>query len=371
MRIVCLLTFGFLLIIAGIPACGSGDGEASTDGDQEASDADGEDSLCLGVGQTCADNGDCCSELCWPDDRGAFCSTLCSSDGECSDLLQGSCCLRILGQNICALPSDCGMGDADFLPEIDIEVVCEPDQRRCEGNVVMVCDRLGSSWEEYATCNASETCVEGDCRYVDGDTTDGDDSDGDIDGNQCGNPDDLIAPILRRAEDLFRETQSTPTDAAAIVTSDNPDFEDDTYVRLNATEDGFLNGDLQELAFLVDINITHLYNFYINYACGPNWGEVALFLDDETTPLKTTGGDTKLSLHCSPSGGYDAALEAQVVYEPVCLSGSDLDSEDPLAGVHWLRMRVFGRDAAESNGYVIGADYISLLPAVAETEGGN
>ncbi len=187
--------------------------------------------------------------------------------------------------------------------------------------------------------------------------SDGDDSDGDTEDLPDGDAEPEIetepeeeAPLCDitetpetawslLAKDGFIKEESTPSEAASLVESNNPSFtETSWYARLDGTEVG------HELVLALDIDTTYMYSILIKCVKGVGWGMTEVYLDDSEEPLQMQDGSTVIDLHVSSTGSYDTVLPSNYsIFKPVCLS----------YGSHRLRFRVSGRnDNADS--YTLG-----------------
>ncbi len=350
------MVFALVLLVLLGYGCNSGGDEV--DGDQESS----EQPAGLTLGMLCTSPLQCSGGICNADDGGDFCTMACAADSQCQEQLANSCCMRVDNQNICLVPSLCpntpdgdsDLPDGDFDYDLDLpDMICSPDELKCDENSVVRCNSVGTRWLPQMDCSQYERCENGACIMItDGDadeTTENDESD--TDGFACGDPSNRPDAILRQAERLFQEDESTPANAAEIAYSDNPAFEDDTYVRLNADDYD------QEMVFEIDIDKEFEYVFMIDFVCGRDWGEASLFLDDGTEPIPLADGSDRINLFCNPGGNEEKPIR-NIDFQPLCIPPNDR---------HKLRVRVVGKNA-DSNGYTIGVDYISLLPYTSPEE---
>lgn len=361
-----LLAGLFVSLLAGLTACSGSGSSDDPDGDSDA----------LPIGAPCTSNPECESRLCYPTADEQFCTRTCSVNQDCSDELGGSCCQRSPSeQNICYPAHLCipvedgdapdGDSDGDTDPDGDdtdgdLPPTCTAGEKTCQGRNVMTCLEDGSGWMLSLACGAVQICQNGECL----DESDGDtDTDGDNPDYDCRPPKIIPEAILYAAERAFMPEASNPESAASIYQGSpqnpvNPRFEDGSYVRLDlpGRDAGPLDGDgkVQELAFYLDVDLTYAYSITIDYVCGINFGQVELYLNDSTTPLKRVEGaqpDTHIDLNCAGEGIYSEKRLPRISYEPICIE----------EGEHILRARVRGK-ASASDGYSIGVDYLMVIP---------
>ncbi len=199
-----------------------------------------------------------------------------------------------------------------------------------------------------------------DCQTVqpDGDTeTDGDvdgDTDGDEDGDgegepTCGSSENPPSSVFFQAEDRFDDQESVPWGEVILAESDSSTVSGQ-YVLLRSS----CSDDLEEIVINFTIDREFKYNFNIDYVQCHDWGQVQVFVDDNTEALELLEpvfeDKTLLSLH-TPTCPDDSGAYAKKnnLYKSICLA----------SGNHKLRMRVQGHEAM-STGCRIGVDYIKI-----------
>ncbi len=153
----------FLLVLS---ACsGGGDavgGDESTDGDLDGGSNPEIDSSICHLNSDCpedfyCDNGVCREADCFTHDdcdEGYLCDDhLCikdpnASDGDLEDPLTDG-----------DLDESAPDGDLDPEPEIDLEVICDPDDKMCQADLLWTCNAEGTQWVEPENCPPNTVCI--------------------------------------------------------------------------------------------------------------------------------------------------------------------------------------------------------------------
>jgi len=358
-----LALMGMILTLA-FCACGGGD-----DGDSDG-DVDGESAL-KAFTEVCTADAECSGNFCYLGNSASYCTMACYSDDECMEARPAgqvfdACCRKVEGQNLCLYAEDCGGvdGDEENDGDLDDEAVqeeqepevelaegqlCDPGKYKCEGSWIMRCLPSGQKWEEYVECVPPNICQGGQCVLSE---------DGDAEDICAG--DVVPAPVYGTAESKWNQAKSSPMIAEIYQTVNSDQFGDQTYVRLNSA-DNSEEAIGQKLAFNLDIDTSYYYDIYIDYVKKANWGEAALYLDDQPDPIFLTSDyhpNSRISLHDPNLTGTGQEQKLKnVTYEPVCIP----------AGEHILYVKVYGKES-NSAGYTLGVDYIAALPHITPIE---
>ena len=84
----------------------------------------------------------------------------CQEDWICTDWLE---CTNNVQKRVCADVNRCGTTEKKPIEERDcvMETICEPEERKCRGDVLMMCTPSGTMWIDIETCEFG--CENGEC----------------------------------------------------------------------------------------------------------------------------------------------------------------------------------------------------------------